>query len=177
MIPRILDVQASGLIGRGIGRYTSSQLPDATVDGNGSIKALGGADALLGVTYHVTPTIDLYAFGGFEQVNREFSSNGAGGLVGYGAPGGINNYGCNVEGGTCQGATHRIFQLTGGLWDKLYRGTYGEVRVGVQYSYTQRDLFAGTTNANGIGTTAAPLVSAKADEQIVETSFRYYPFQ
>ncbi len=177
VIPRVLDVQASGLIGRGIGRYTASQLPDATVAGNGAIKALGGADALVGVIYHATPGIDLYAFGGFEQVNREYSSNGAGGLVGYGAPGGINNYGCNVEGGTCQGATHRIFQITGGLWDKLYRGNYGEVRVGVQYSYTQRDLFGGTTNANGIGSAAAPLVSAKADEQIVETSFRYYPFQ
>jgi hypothetical protein len=177
VLPRVLDVQASGLVGRGIGRYTASQLPDATVNGNGAIKPLGGADALVGAVYHVTPSIDLYAFGGFEQVNREYSSNGAGGLVGYGAPGGVNNYGCNVEGGTCGGATHRIFQLTGGMWDKIYRGSYGEVRVGVQYSYTQRDLFAATTNANGIGTAAAPLVSAKANEQIVETSFRYYPFQ
>ena len=176
VIPRVLDVQASGLYGRGVGRYTASQLPDATVNGDGAVKALGGAAALVGAVYHASPAIDLYAFGGFEQVNREFSSNGAGGLVGYGAPGGINNYGCNFEGGTCQGATHRIFQITGGMWDKLYKGSYGEVRVGLQYSYTQRDLFAATTNPSGVGTATAPLVSAKADEQIVETSFRYYPF-
>ena len=177
VLPRKLDFQASGLIGRGIGRYTASQLPDATVDGNGAVKPLGGAAALVGAVAHVTPSIDLYVFGGLEQVDRQFSSNGAGGLVGYGAPGGINNYGCNVEGGTCQGATHRIFQITGGMWDKLYRGSFGELRAGVQYSYTQRDLFAGTTNANGIGTTTAPLVSAKTSEHILETSLRYYPFQ
>ena len=63
------------------------------------------------------------------------------------------------------------------MWDKLYKGSYGELRAGVQYSYTQRSLFAATTNANGIGTTAAPLVSAKTNDQIVETSLRYYPFQ
>ena len=177
VLPRKLDFQASGLIGRGIGRYTASQLPDATVDGNGAIKPLGGAAALVGAIVHVTPSIDLYAFGGIEQVDRQFSSNGAGGLVGYGTPGGINNYGCNVEGGTCQGATHRIFQVTGGMWDKLYRGSFGELRVGVQYSFTQRDLFAATTNANGLATTTAPLVSAKTSEHIFETSLRYYPFQ
>ncbi len=176
VLPRLVDFQASGLLGRGIGRYTASQLPDATVNGNGAIKPLGGAAALVGVVYHVTPSIDLYGFGGLEQVNRNFSPNGSGGLVGYGAPGGINNYGCNVEGGTCQGATHRVLQVTGGLWDKIYRGSYGEVRVGVQYSYTQRQLFSATTNASGIGTALAPLVSAKASENIVETSFRYYPF-
>ncbi len=177
LIPRKVDFQASGIIGRGIGRYSSSQLPDATVDGNGAVKPLGGAAALVGSIVHLTPAIDVYAFAGFEQVNRNFSSNGAGGLVGYGAPGGVNNYGCNVEGGTCQGATHRIFQVTGGVWDKLYRGSYGELRAGVQYSFTQRSLFAATTNANGIGTAAAPLVSAKANESIIETSLRYYPFQ
>ncbi len=62
------------------------------------------------------------------------------------------------------------------MWDKLYRGSYGEVRVGVQYSYTRRDFFAGTTNIDGVPTAAAPLVSAKASENIIETSFRYYPF-
>ena len=182
VLPRVLDFQASGIVGHGIGRYTSSQLPDATITGNGALKPLGGSAALVGAVLHATPSIDLYAFGGFEQVERDYGSNGilsgtgTGGLVGYGAPGGVNNYGCNVEGGTCTGATHRIFQVTGGMWDKLYRGSYGEVRVGLQYSYTQRELFAGTTNPNGVPTAAAPLVSAKANENIIETSFRYYPF-
>ncbi len=177
LIPRTLDFQASGLVGRGLGRYTSSGLPDATVNGNGSFKALGAADALIGVTYHVTPSIDLWAFGGFEQVNRNFTTNAAGVQVGYGLTNGVNNTGCNNEGGICQGQTHRIFQITGGMWDKLYKGNFGEVRVGVQYSYTQRQLFGATAAANGVATAANPFVSAKADEQMVLTSFRYYPFQ
>ena len=177
LIPRTLDFQASGLVGRGLGRYTSSGLPDATVNGNGSFKALGAADALIGVTYHVTPSIDIWAFGGFEQVNRNFSTNAAGAEVGYGMTAGVNNAGCNVEGGTCAGQTHRIFQITGGMWDKLYKGSFGEVRVGVQYSFTERQLFGATGAANGVATAALPFVSAKADEQIFLTSFRYYPFQ
>ena len=177
VLPRKLDIQASGIVGRGIGRYTASQLPDATVDSNGAIKPLGGAAALVGAVLHASPAIDVYAFAGFEQVNRGFSSNGGSGLVGYGAPGGINNYGCGVEGGTCQGATHRMLQVTAGMWDKIYRGSYGELRAGVQYSYTERHLFAATTNANGISTATAPLVSARANENMIETSLRYYPFQ
>ncbi len=177
LIPRTLDGQISGLIGRGIGRYTSSGLPDATVNGNGSLKALGAADALAGLTYHVTPSFDLFGFAGFEQVNREFSSNGAGGEVGYGLTGGVNNYGCEVEGGTCGGQTHRIYQFLVGFNDKLYKGNFGEVRVGVNYQYTVRQLFAATTVATGTPTAAAPLRSARAEDQAILTSLRYYPFQ
>ena len=177
IIPRTLDGQISGLIGRGIGRYTSSGLPDATVNGNGSLKALGAADALAGLTYHVTPSFDLFGFAGFEQVNREFSSNGVGGQVGYGLTGGVNNYGCEVEGGTCGGQTHRLYQILVGFNDKLYKGSFGEVRVALNYQYTVRQLFAATTNANGIGTAAAPLRSARAEDQAILTSLRYYPFQ
>ncbi len=182
LIPRRLDFQISGLIGRGIGRYTASGLPDATVNGNGSLKALGAADALSGLTYHITPSFDLFAFGGFEQVNRDFSASGVGvgaaaTQIGYGTTGGVNNYGCEVEGGTCGGQTHRIYQGLVGFNDKLYKGSFGEVRVGLNYQYTVRQLFAATTNANGIGTAAAPLKSARAEEQAILTSFRYYPFQ
>ena len=176
VIPRTLDFQASGLVGRGLARYMSTAgLPDAVVDGNGSLKAVGSASALVGATYHVTPSIDLWAFGGFEQVNRTYTTNAAGVETGYGLTNNTNNYGCNVEGGTCAGQTHRVWQITGGMWDKLYKGSFGEVRVGVQYSFTERQLFA-ATSANA-PTAAAPLVSAKATDQMVLTSFRYYPFQ
>ena len=177
VIPKKLDFQISGLIGRGLGRYTSSGLPDATVNGNGSLKALGAADALAGLTYHVTPSIDLYGFAGFEQVNRDISVGAGGVQTGYGLTGGVNNTGCNNEGGTCTGQTHRIFQITGGLWDKIYKGNFGEVRVGAQYSYTQRNLFAAAVAPTAIGSAANPLISAKADEHQFLTSLRYYPFQ
>ena len=177
ILPKRLDFQAQGLVGRGLGRYASTNaLPDATIEADGRLHAVGAASALAGVIAHITPSIDVYGFAGFEQVNRTFSSVG-GTTIGYGATGGVNNYGCTQEGGTCQGATHRVIQFTGGMWDKLYKGSFGEVRVGVQYSYTERFLFGGTTNANGIGTAAAPIVAARANDNTILTSFRYYPFQ
>ena len=183
ILPKRLDFQAQGLVGRGLGRYASTNaLPDATIEADGRLHAVGAASALAGVIAHITPSIDIYGFAGFEQVNRTFSTvggatSGATTQVGYGAVGGVNNYGCNVEGGVCQGATHRVIQFTGGMWDKLYKGSFGEVRVGVQYSYTERFLFSGTTNANGIATAAAPMVAARANDNTILTSFRYYPFQ
>ncbi len=177
ILPKRLDFQAQGLVGRGLGRYASTNaLPDATIEADGRLHAVGAASALAGVIAHITPSIDVYGFAGFEQVNRTFSSVG-GTTIGYGATGGVNNSGCSQEGGTCQGATHRVIQFTGGMWDKLYKGSFGEVRVGVQYSYTERFLFSGTANANGIATAAAPMVAARANDNTILTSFRYYPFQ
>jgi hypothetical protein len=181
IIPKRLDFQVSGLVGRGIARYTSSGgFTDVAETANGGLKAVPEVMALVGATFHVTPSIDLYAFGGVEQEFRTYSQIGAGAaatFVGYGAPGGFNNAGCQIEGGTCSGQQRRVFQLTGGIWDKLYKGNFGEVRVGVQYSYTQRELFGSTNNANGIATAAAPYTSARANDNTVLTSFRYYPFQ
>ena len=178
VIPKRLDFQASGLVGRGIARYMSSGgFTDVALTANGSVRAVGGAMALVGATLHATPSIDVYAFAGFEQENRTYSQLSNGSFIGYGAPGGFDNAGCNVEGGTCTGQQHRVYQITGGFWDKLYKGAFGEVRVGAQYSFTQRELFAATAAANGIATAAAPVTSARANNNTILTSFRYYPFQ
>ena len=178
ILPRRLDFQLSGLAGRGIGRYMSTNgMPDAAVLTNGTLVPVGGSMALTGVIAHLTPSFDVYAFAGYEQVNRTFSVNNAGNTFGYGATGGFNNIGCNVEGGTCSGQTHRVLQLTGGIWDKLYKGSFGEVRVGAQYSFTQRQLYGVTANANGVATAAAPFIAARANDNTILTSFRYYPFQ
>lgn len=178
VLPRRLDFQIQGLIGRGIGRYASSNgLPDAAITPTGKLSAVGAASALTGLIAHVTPSFDVYGFAGFEQVNRDFSViNGA--EVGYGLTTGTNNYGCTTEGGTCAGQTHRVWQVTGGFWDKLYKGSFGEVRVGAQYSFTERQLFAATSNTYAVGpTAAAPLRSATATDNTILTSLRYYPFQ
>ena len=75
------------------------------------------------------------------------------------------------------GQTHRLYQILVGFNDKLYKGSFGEVRVGVNYQYTVRQLFGGTANLNGIATPGAPFTSARAEEQAILTSLRYYPFQ
>ena len=178
ILPGKLDFQYQGTIGRGLGRYQNSGIADAAVTGNGSLKAVGSANGFAGFVAHVTPAIDIYGFVGVEEVNREFSSVG-GTTTGYGAPGGFNNTGCGYLGGTCGGSgqTHRVTEITTGFSDKLYKGSFGEMRVGAQYGYYQRSIFGATANANGIATAAAPMTSARTSEQIVETSLRFYPFQ
>ena len=195
MLPRKLDFQVSGLIGRGIGSYGTGQNPDATFNQAGQLRALRGALALAGFTVHATSAIDLYVFGGFERTERAYFGNGAAltntstvansysttgaGFTGYGLPNANNNAcsfpsastagGIAIAGAGCSGNTRAVYQGTGGMWDKLYKGSFGEVRVGVQYSYTRRELFAG--GFNGI------VQSPSANEHTVLTSFRYYPFQ
>lgn len=178
VIPKRLDLQASGLVGRGIGSYGTAQFSDATFASNGAESPLREQMALAGLTLHATPSIDVYVFGGFEQVQRDFYNiNNAGVLnfAGYGVPS-ADNSGCfnTIPVGSCAGNSKRILQLTGGMWDKIYKGSFGEVRVGLQYSYTQRELFSGT----GAVAPLLPLAfSPRQNDQSVFTSFRYYPFQ
>jgi hypothetical protein len=170
VMPKLIDVQGTGVIGRGIGRYGSGQLTDATLTPNGSLDPLPEIMFLGGVTVHATPQLDLYAYGGEERILSADYIGPAG--FGYSSPT-ANNSGCYIIGGTCGGATKDVWELTGGLWDKVYEGAFGSVRVGVQYEYIQRELFPGT------GTTAplAPFVGTpKFNENAVYASFRYYPF-
>lgn len=177
ILPGRLDFQASGLVGRGIGSYGTSQFSDATFGPDGSESPLREQMLLAGLTMHATSSIDVYAFGGVEQVQPDFYATNAAGttFAGYGAPN-ANNSGCYnvITVGSCAANAKRVWQVTGGIWDKLYKGAYGEVRVGLQYSYTERELFQGN------GTTAPSPALAFAphqDDQSLLTSFRYYPFQ
>ncbi len=182
VIPKRLDFQASGMYGRGIGSYGTAQFSDATFNASGAESAIPESMLLGGLTLHATPAIDLYAFGGVEQVQPHYFTTSAVGAAaftgfGYGVPT-ANNSGCynTVTVGSCAGNSKRIFQGTAGMWDKIYKGSFGEVRVGLQYSYTQRELFQG--NGGTVGTPAAPLNFAPhQNDQLVLTSFRYYPFQ
>ena len=184
VIPKRLDFQASGMWGKGIGSYGTAQFSDATFKPNGAASAIPESMLLGGLTLHATPAIDLYAFGGVEMVQPNYFTTSAAGAAaftgsGYGVPT-ANNTGCfnTVAGGTCAGQSKRIFQLTGGMWDKIYKGSFGEVRVGLQYSYTQRELFQGNAAGalNGVALPALPF-SPHQNDQLVLTSFRYYPFQ
>jgi hypothetical protein len=44
--------------------------------------------------------------------------------------------------------------VTGGFWDSVYSGAFGQVRAGLQYSYMQRNFFPGTV---GLPKGSAPL--------------------
>jgi hypothetical protein len=168
VIPKLLDFQGSAMAGRGIGRYGAGLLPDSTLNADGSLRPVGEVMGMAGLTLHATPALDIYAFAGIERQNAAYTNVG-GTYIGYGVPN-ADNSGCNNLNGACSGQTHSLWQLTGGAWYKVYSGSFGEVRTGIQYSYTERDAFTTQT------TPTAPVYSAKTDEHTFLTSLRYYPF-
>jgi hypothetical protein len=100
-------------------------------------------------------------------------------IGGYGSPF-ANNSGCNTEnppanqltpsgGGTCAGDIRVIMEGTLGFWYKLYQGSKGGFRWGLQYSYFSKNGWSGNNNVNG-----APGISPKAVDNMVWTSLRYY---
>ncbi len=162
LVPHLLDVQASFLTGKGIGRYGTSQLPDVTFNNLGKIEPLVETDVLVGATLHPTRSLDVYGFAGEEHINNK-AYNIHGVAWGYGSPL-TNTKGCYVEGGTCTASTKLVGQVMGGFWQRIYQGPFGRAQVGMEYSYTERFAFG------GVG--GAPV----AKENILMTSFRYYPF-
>ncbi|MDR3408243.1 MAG: hypothetical protein P4L68_07080, partial [Methylovirgula sp.] len=166
LLPKWIDVQGSAMIGRGIGRYGSGQLTSATFAPNGSLVALPELMFLGGAIVHATPQLDLYAYGGEERILSTDFSTAAFGTAGsgFGSPFATTS-GCYILNGTCQSSVKDTWELTGGFWDKVYQGSFGSVRVGLQYAYVRDDLF-NTNNASNV----------HFDDQMVYASFRYYPF-
>ena len=118
---------------------------------------------------------------GFEQVNRTFSTIGghAGRLW--------HDWGRQQllavmarARPTCNAVqTHRVVPASPAACGTSFtRAAFGEVRVGVQYSYTQRSAVRQPRlNANGIayGCRKPLIVAARANDNTILTSFRYYP--
>jgi hypothetical protein len=181
-----LDIGAHILAGNGIGRYSSSTLPDATAHPDGSLELLVGGSALGSLEYHATPRFDFYAYYGGEYAKRAYyntgytdTTTGLPILGGYGAP--TNNVsGCYVEtlpsGGlasgpssnTCSADTRNIQEGTLGYWFRFYKGTHGTFQQGIQYSYLVRHTWEGIGPITGLG------FSPKAIDNMWFTSFRYY---
>jgi len=176
--PKLLDLQVSGIVGQGIGRYGSGQLPDAIVGPDGGLELLHEYMIMAGATLHATPDLDLYAFGGTEDESALYQNPTIGGKVaplGYGDP--LATLGnCFVELGACSPDTHQIDQYTVGLWDKLYTGPFGQLRVGLQFSHTDLHAFPGLAGTNTAGFLPGSIVRPTTDDNMLFTSFRYYPF-
>ncbi len=183
---RKLDLGAHILVGDGIGRYSSSTLPDATAHPDGSLELLTEGSALGSLEYHAAPRFDLYAYYGGEYAKRAFypttytdTTTGLPILAGYGAP--TNNVsGCYVEtlpsGGlangpsssTCSADNRNIQEGTIGYWFRFYKGSHGTFQQGIQYSYVERHTWEGIGPVTGLG------FSPKAIDNMWFTSFRYY---
>lgn len=162
LLPKQLEFQASMLAGQGIGRYGSGSLPDVTLKPDGKISPIKEIQAMVGLTGHPTPALDVYAYAGIEKdVKDDFIYKTKG--YGLGSPLYVNS-GCYTIGGSCAGNTSGLIDFTGGAWWKFYHGAYGTMQVGAEYEYLKRFVFAGVGGAPSV------------DENIVMTSFRYYPF-
>ena len=161
VLPKMVDVRATIMAGEGIGRYSVALLPDFAFAPNGAIKPLTEGTALLGIITHPTPTLEAYFYAGGEKVMRE---NTASTSYGYGDFA-LNNSACNTAGGSCSAQTSSIWTLTPGVWKEAYKGDYGTMKVGAQYSFTRRNAF---DDANGN--------NPHSLENIAFLSFRYSPF-
>jgi hypothetical protein len=178
VVPHLLDIEASAMIGKGIGRYGSGQLPGVIAGPGGNLVAIPETMAMIGATVHATPQLDLYVFGGDEyQGSEAFNPKvGANTLhLGYGNPfATLGN--CYVELGSCSPDTQSIDQITVGLWDKIWTGSFGQVRFGLQYSHTDLRAFQGLAGTNTAGFSPTSTVRPTTSDDMVFTSFRYYPF-
>jgi TolA-binding protein len=65
-----IDLGIKGSYGDGIGRYTSAQLPDATLRPDGTLALIHGAGWLGRIEWHATRKWDLYAYVGGEYAAR-----------------------------------------------------------------------------------------------------------
>jgi hypothetical protein len=172
--PKIVDVQFSGLTGTGIGRYGTSGLPDVTYNSaTGALQPVPETELLAGVIVHPTSWLDVYGYAGEEFQGKKYNPGSASGF-GVGNPATIA-LGCMNELSTaaCSTQTKSVAQVTVGFWDTIYKGDFGMLRAGFQYSDTERTGFAGaaTTSAATFGT-----ITPKGNEQVFMTSLRYYPF-
>jgi len=166
VVPRMLDFQVSGLIGQGVGRYGSAQLPDATFSPTGKIEPLAEYSVMGGFVGHPVPAVDVYAYGGAEGAAQKSYA----GTAGYGNPN-VNLSGCEVELGTCNAVTSAVVEGTVGAWWRVVRSAYGTAEVGAQYEYLDRNTF------QGVGATKGSTLSPSANENMFLFSVRYLPFQ
>lgn len=176
ILPKVLDLQGNILIGRGIGSYAAGLLPDVTFASDGSLQPIQEIAFMAGATVHATSALDVYVFGGEERQKAAFffSPLPANNFFGLGVPN-ANNSGCNIEGGICEGNTKVLWQMDIGAWDKLYEGVYGQLKAGLQYSYTKKILFPGT-DVQKAGVPTGVFVGGNTDDHMVFFSIRYDPF-
>jgi hypothetical protein len=148
----VVDLGLSGMYGKGIGRYGTTQLSDATVASDNSLEGIKAAQSLLTIEAHPSTQLDVYAYGGVEYADRTAFINSAGKGVGYGSPLNVNS-GCETEAvptgqyapatGTCNADIRSYYQGNLGFWYRFYRGSMGTVQYGMQASYTKRNAWSG----------------------------------
>jgi hypothetical protein len=178
-----INLGIEGLYGDGIGRYGDAQLPDVTLRPTGQLAPLHGFSALGSVEANVTPRLQVYAYYGGDYVGRHYFASGSG-YEGYGLYN-LATSGCNTEPlpgttstttptgaangfspgspGSCAVNNKDVQEVTVGYWYDFYRGEFGRLRQGFQYSWIERNTWSGLGG-----------LSPHATDNMFFTSFRYY---
>ncbi|MBV8629519.1 MAG: hypothetical protein JOZ83_01260 [Silvibacterium sp.] len=178
-----INLGLEGIYGDGISRYGDTQLPDVTLRPGGQLAPLHGFSALGSVEANVTPRLQMYVYYGGDYVGRRYFHSGSG-YEGYGLYNAATS-GCGTEPlpgttsttiptgaangfspsspGSCAVSNKDVQEVTAGWWYDFYRGEYGRLRQGFQYSWVERNTWSGV---NGL--------SPKAIDNMFFTSFRYY---
>ncbi len=162
IVPKVLDFSISGLVGKGVGRYGTTQLNDATYNALGELNPLSGSSFLAGLTWKADPKWDVYANYGQERINSStYACAGGTGTCGFGD--GV------ASAATLDGAPgsylKNVAQSTAGVWWSFYKGGYGAAKLGLQYSHTTLNTFAPVGGG-----------SLSTSDNMFFTSLRYYPF-
>jgi hypothetical protein len=173
VVPKFLDVQASVLYGKGIGRYGDNQLSDVVVASDGTLSPITALHFMAGAVAHPWAGLDVYAYGGVERADPNLFGSGIG-VTGFGNPGVVNT-GCGIitsasfTGGasSCTAVNREVDMATVGFWQNIYKGSYGRVAAGLQYEYIVRKSF--DTNSGNGG-------AVSTNDNVFLTSLRYYPF-
>jgi len=155
VVPKVLDIQATYLTGKGIGRYGTTQLNDATYDAFGALMPLKGTHYLLGATWNADPKWVFYGNYGLEKVDSNTYASGAN----------IYGFGDGVTGAAANTLLKDAKNQIVGFWWSFYKGNFGALKLGMQYTHATLDSFAtggATTNST--------------NDNMFFTSLRYYPF-
>lgn len=172
VVPKVLDLSATVMSGKGIGRYGSGQLPDVTIKPDGSLEPIKESTAMLGLVGHLSPTVDLFGYAGIERESRtDFTavSNGKTLAYGYGNPL-YSNAGCKIDAlpgqsPTCTGNTKQLSEIAlGGYW-KFFKGDIGTMQAGLQFEHIKRETFEGVGGA------------PSTDLNVLFFSLKFFPFQ
>ena len=187
---KFLDVAATGMYGKGIGRYGSSQLSDVTVHPNGTLAPIGNGHGLFSLETHPSKKLDVYAYYGGEYAQRTVYATGVAGanaFTGYGAIS-ASDVGCNTETppatggftgsvtptGACASPTRYIQEgMVGFTFKPIVSPKYGRLQYQATYSYLERQSWTGVT-ASTYGNALATFGQPKAINNMVHVSMRYY---
>ena len=162
-----LNFIVEGLSGAGIGRYASSVGTDVIAKTDGTVVPIRATQLMTGLEWKPTAAWDWYAYYGYEYYDRAAY---AGTNVGYGSS--LNNLsGCSSDfpAGVCQAANKTVWQLHPGFWYRFFQGRTGIAAVGLDYSFTHRQLWEGLNGAPG-----KSVLNPNGRENILMASFRYY---